>query len=83
MSWVRVDADLALTRARFVGFDTAQEQLFESLAGFPQAQIGNAPGNFIFEAPSMVRRQASRWAIDRLVRHIALALCRLAAAPRG
>ncbi|MGA8650512.1 MAG: TonB-dependent receptor [Xanthobacteraceae bacterium] len=54
VSWVRVDADLALTRARFLGFDTAQEQLFESLAGFPQAQIGNAPGNYIFNAPWMV-----------------------------
>jgi opacity protein-like surface antigen/outer membrane receptor protein involved in Fe transport len=52
--WMRVDADLALTRARFVGFDTAQDQLYQSLAGFPQAQIGNAPGNYIFEAPWMV-----------------------------
>ena len=52
--WVRIDADLALSRARFVGFDSAQEQLFESLAGFPQAQIGNAPGNFVPEAPWMV-----------------------------
>ena len=54
VSWMRFDADLALTRARFVGFDTAQEELYESLAGFPQAQIGNAPGNFIPEAPWMV-----------------------------
>ena len=53
-SWMSVDADLALSRARFDGFDTAQEQLFQSLAGFPQAQIGNAPGNFIPEAPWMV-----------------------------
>ena len=53
-SWMSVDADLALSRARFVGFDPAQEQLFQSLAGFPQAQIGNAPGNFIPEAPWMV-----------------------------
>lgn len=53
-SWMSVDADLALSRARFDGFDTAQEQLFESLAGFPQAQIGNAPGNLIPEAPWMV-----------------------------
>jgi tetratricopeptide (TPR) repeat protein len=52
--WVRIDADLALSRARFIGFDSAQEQLFESLAGFPQAQIGNAPGNFVPEAPWMV-----------------------------
>jgi opacity protein-like surface antigen len=53
-SWVSFDADLALSRARFVGFDLAQAQLFESLAGFPQAQIGNAPGNFVPEAPWMV-----------------------------
>ena len=51
---MRIDADLALSRARFVGFDSAQEQLFELLAGFPQAQIGNAPGNFVPEAPWMV-----------------------------
>ena len=31
-----------------------RRQLFESLAGFPQSQIGNAPGNFIPEAPWMV-----------------------------
>ena len=54
VSWMRFDADLALTRARFVGFDTAQQELFDSLAGFPPAQIGNAPGNFIPEAPWMV-----------------------------
>ena len=54
VSWMRFDADLALSRARFTAFDTAQEQLYESLAGFPQAQIGNAPGNFVFEAPWMV-----------------------------
>jgi opacity protein-like surface antigen len=53
-SWVSIDADLALSRARFIGFDLAQEQLFQSLAGFPQAQIGNAPGNFVPEAPWMV-----------------------------
>jgi opacity protein-like surface antigen len=53
-SWVHIDANLALTRARFLGFDTTQEVLFESLAGTPQAQIGNAPGNFIYNAPWMV-----------------------------
>ena len=53
-SWVRVDADLALTRARFVGYDTTQEALYQSLAGYPQAQIGNAPGNYIYNAPWMV-----------------------------
>ena len=53
-SWVRIDADVALSRARFLGFDTAQEQLYQSLAGYPQAQIGNAPGDYIFNAPWMV-----------------------------
>jgi opacity protein-like surface antigen/outer membrane receptor protein involved in Fe transport len=54
VSWAHVDADLALSRARFLGFDTTQEALYQSLAGFPQAQIGNAPGNFIYNAPWMV-----------------------------
>ena len=51
---MRFDADLALSRARFIGPDTAQQELFDLLAGFPQAQIGNAPGNLIPEAPWMV-----------------------------
>jgi outer membrane receptor protein involved in Fe transport len=54
VSWVHIDADLALTRARFLGFDSTQAALYQSLAGFPQAQIGNAPGNFIYNAPWMV-----------------------------
>jgi opacity protein-like surface antigen/outer membrane receptor protein involved in Fe transport len=54
VSWMRFDADLALSRARFIGPDTAQQELFDSLVGFPQAQIGNAPGNLIPEAPWMV-----------------------------
>ncbi len=53
-SWIHIDANLALTRARFLGFDEAQEQLYQSLAGFPQAQIGNAPGNYVYNAPWMV-----------------------------
>ena len=53
-SWVHIDADLALTRARFLGYDYAQAQLYQSLAGFPQSQIGNAPGNYIYNAPWMV-----------------------------
>jgi outer membrane receptor protein involved in Fe transport len=53
-SWIHIDANLALTRARFLGFDEAQEQLYQSLAGYPQAQIGNAPGNYIYNAPWMV-----------------------------
>ena len=54
VSWVHVDANLALSRARFLGFDTTQEALYQSLAGYPQAQIGNAPGNFVYNAPWMV-----------------------------
>jgi outer membrane receptor protein involved in Fe transport len=54
MSWVHIDADLALTHARFIGFDEAQAQTFASLATSPQAQIGNAPGDFIPNAPAMV-----------------------------
>jgi opacity protein-like surface antigen len=53
-SWAHIDADLALSRARFLGFDTTQAALFSSLAGTPQAQIGNAPGNFVYNAPWMV-----------------------------
>lgn len=53
-SWLTLDGDLALSHARFVGFDTDQAALFASLAGFPQAQIGNAPGNYIPNAPAIV-----------------------------
>jgi outer membrane receptor protein involved in Fe transport len=53
-SWLTLDGDLALSHARFVGFDTEQAELYASLAGFPQAQIGNAPGNYIPNAPAMV-----------------------------
>ena len=53
-SWIHIDADLALTRARFLGYDYAQAQLYQSLAGYPQAQIGNAPGNYVYNAPWMV-----------------------------
>jgi outer membrane receptor protein involved in Fe transport len=52
--WLALDANIAATRARFVGFDDAQAQLYASLAGFPQAQIGNAPGNDIPNAPALV-----------------------------
>jgi outer membrane receptor protein involved in Fe transport len=53
-SWLAVDADLAVTRARFLGYDGDQAALYVSLAGFPQAQIGNAPGNYIPNAPAIV-----------------------------
>jgi hypothetical protein len=53
-SWLTLDGDLALSHARFVGYDSEQAALYASLAGFPQAQIGNAPGNYIPNAPAIV-----------------------------
>jgi opacity protein-like surface antigen/outer membrane receptor protein involved in Fe transport len=64
-SWFHIDADLALSRARFLGFDDAQNAIYQSivqgLAQNPSAQaqgqqvlLGNAPGNFVFNAPWMV-----------------------------
>lgn len=53
-SWIDLDADLALSHARFRGFDSDQAAIYASLAGFPQAQIGNAPGNYIPNAPAIV-----------------------------
>ena len=52
--WLTLDADLAISHARFLGFDADQAATYASLAGFPQAQIGNAPGNFIPNAPAIV-----------------------------
>ncbi|MGH6863164.1 MAG: TonB-dependent receptor, partial [Methylocella sp.] len=54
VSWFDLEADLAVTRARFLGYDFAQADTFNSLAGFPQAQIGNAPGNYVPGAPAIV-----------------------------
>jgi hypothetical protein len=54
VSWAHIDADLALSRARFLGYDSAQEEIYQSLAGYPQSQIGNAPGNYIYNAPWLV-----------------------------
>ena len=48
------DGDFALSHARFIGYNSAQEAVYQSLAGFPQAQVGNAPGNYIPNAPAMV-----------------------------
>jgi outer membrane receptor protein involved in Fe transport len=53
-SWIDLDADLAMTHTRFLGYDSDQAEVYASLAGFPQAQIGNAPGNYIPNAPAMV-----------------------------
>jgi outer membrane receptor protein involved in Fe transport len=52
--WLDLDADVALSHARFLGVDADQAATFASLAGFPQAQIGNAPGNYIQNAPWIV-----------------------------
>src|SRR6202012_4720526 len=54
VSWLAFDADVAATHARFVGYDSDQAAIYASLAGFPQAQVGNAPGNYIPNAPAMV-----------------------------
>ena len=55
LPWIGFDADFAATHARFVGgYDLAQQAVYDSLAGFPQAQIGNAPGNHIPGAPAIV-----------------------------
>jgi outer membrane receptor protein involved in Fe transport len=53
-SWLTFDGDLALSRARFLGYDTMQAQTFASLTAYPQAQIGNAPGSYIANAPAVV-----------------------------
>jgi len=51
---ITIDGDLAMSHARFIGLDTAQAIGFTSLAGYPEAQIGNAPGNYIPNAPAIV-----------------------------
>lgn len=61
VSWLSLDGDLAMTRARFNGYDSEQAALYESLAGYPQAQIGNAPGNFIPGAPNIVASAGIRF----------------------
>src|SRR5438105_10264713 len=53
-SWLGFDADIAATHARFVGFDQEQAELFGALSDFPQAQIGNTPGNYVPGAPKLV-----------------------------
>jgi outer membrane receptor protein involved in Fe transport len=54
VSWLSFDGDLALSHARFIGFDEGHAELYASLAGFPQAQVGNAPGNYSPNAPPIV-----------------------------
>ena len=57
-NWVRVDADLSLSHARSRGWDMPQTALYASLLtpdtiGY-FTYLGNAPGNYIPEAPPVV-----------------------------
>ena len=54
LSWLSLEVDIAATHARFLGDDPDQAALYASLAGFPAAQIGNAPGNYIPGAPNVI-----------------------------
>ncbi|MBR1279745.1 TonB-dependent receptor [Bradyrhizobium sp. AUGA SZCCT0283] len=54
LSWLALEGDIAVTHARFRGDDPDQAALYASLAGFPAAQIGNAPGNYIPGAPNVI-----------------------------
>lgn len=53
-SWLAFDGDLAVTHARFRGDNPDQAAAYAELAGYPAAQIGNAPGNYIPGAPEMI-----------------------------
>lgn len=52
--WLSFDGDLAITHARFRGDNPDQAAAYAELAGYPEARIGNAPGNSIPGAPEMV-----------------------------
>ena len=54
VSWLALEADLAMTRARFRGGDADQAAAYAELDGYPATQIGNAPGNYIPGAPNVV-----------------------------
>lgn len=54
VSWLGIEADLAMTRARFRGSNADQAATYAELDGYPASQIGNAPGNFIPGAPNMI-----------------------------
>jgi len=58
--WLELDADLALTHARFVGYDTDQAALYNRSRAIRRRQIGNAPGNYIPMRRRWLRRRASR-----------------------
>nr|WP_315725701.1 MULTISPECIES: TonB-dependent receptor [unclassified Bradyrhizobium] len=57
LPWIDIDADLAMTHARFVGDNTDQANAYNDLvlAGATAEVLrGNAPGNYIPNAPSMI-----------------------------
>jgi len=54
VSWLSFDGDLAITHARFRGDNADQAAAYAALSGYPTAQIGNAPGNYIPGAPNMI-----------------------------
>jgi outer membrane receptor protein involved in Fe transport len=54
LPWIAFEADIAVTHSRFVGYDSEQAAVYDSLSGYPLAQIGNAPGNYIPNAPAAV-----------------------------
>jgi outer membrane receptor protein involved in Fe transport len=54
VSWLDLEANVAGTRARFLGYDYAQAATYYSLAGYPDAQIGNAPGHYVPGAANLV-----------------------------
>ena len=56
--WLRIDANLSVSHARYRGWDTAQSATYASLLT-PDAigyftYLGNAPGNYIPEGPPLV-----------------------------
>ncbi|WP_409998515.1 TonB-dependent receptor [Bradyrhizobium sp. SZCCHNR1002] len=57
LPWIDIDADLAMTHARFVGDNTDQANAYNDLvlAGATAEVLrGNAPGNYVPNAPSMI-----------------------------
>lgn len=57
LPWIDIDADLAMTHARFVGDNTDQANAYNDLvlAGATAEVLrGNAPGNYIPNAPAMI-----------------------------
>ena len=83
-SWIHVDADLALTRARFLGFDEAQEQTLPVAGRLSGGADRQRAGQLRFQRAvdgGVGRRHARRR--QRMVRRSALALHQFAPAHRG